>query len=621
MAISIYDLVEDISKQNKRFDLKIKKCRDAFNEFLLINDCFGLEFNVSPEGSFEVCDIRKNDIDRIKPNLELWVSSYGTNSEEKLKLLTTRLKTLFPKTGDLFSKFIKFQNQPASVAWKLADYLCFSLVKEVVLMSDEELESLADRMNQEIPLKSARMFSNFLIYLRKRKALSNGVVFSFNSRGEKKAKEAYSVSSFLKMAYIIFNETSWEKENLIFKAMQSENDANLWLYTAMHFICAWRSTDILRLPLPTSPCGGEIMRQRVSDGTLNTEPILKELEFRVSYLPMQPNKTKEHNGIPTLKLFIPESLREPFGKILAIAMSYHDSKKAGECFVKKPVGKMQIKTFFGNDFIEACEERLFSSVRANKAYLQGIEMMADSSEGRPKGYMLAAIARSHKGGFGTLPQTTDVYLKDARFSGYKPEFIAKEMFERGVFSFIPALMMEMYAEDNYTNLPISVQTKLISEIGIKSSELEEITKMVNYSLQRANVAITNIMKHPEDIRGSMATILQNIASGNAPGRQEGFLCLKTAAGIGCGDSDRSSCIGCGYEIYTKTILHCLSKEYARLVALKKESNPSESCRYTKILKEAVMPAITEIFVSIKQMYPEVDLKSMIDITEKGALIC
>ena len=104
MAISIYDLVEDISKQNKRFDLKIKKCRDAFNEFLLINYCFGLEFNVSPEGSFEVCDIRKNDIDRIKPNLELWVSSYGTNSEEKLKLLTTRLKTLFPKTGDLFSK-------------------------------------------------------------------------------------------------------------------------------------------------------------------------------------------------------------------------------------------------------------------------------------------------------------------------------------------------------------------------------------------------------------------------------------------------------------------------------------------------------------------------------------
>ena len=621
MGISIYDLVEDMSKQNKRFDLKIKKCRDAFDNFLLINNYFGLEVNTCQEGSFEICSIGKNDIDRINPHLELWVNSYGTNSEEKLKLLTTRLKTLFPKTGDLFSKFIELQNQPASVAWKLADYLCFSLIKEVVLMRDEEMENLADRMNQEIPLKSARMFSDFLIFLRKGKALSNGVVFSFNSRGEKKTKEAYSVSNFLKMAYVIFNESSWEKENLIFKAMQSENYANLWLYTAMHFICAWRSTDILRLPLPTIPCDGEMMRQRVSDGTLNTEPILKELEFRISYLPLQPNKTKEHNGIPTLKLFIPESLREPFGKILAIAMSYHDSKKAGECFVKKPVGKMQIKTFFGNDFMEACEGRIFSSVRANKAYLQGIEMMADSSEGKPKGYMLAAIARSHKGGFGALPKTTEVYLKDARFSGYKPEFIAKEMFERGVFSFIPALMMEMYAEDNYTNLPISVQTKLISEIGIKSSELEEITKMVNYSLQRANAAIVNIMKHPEDIRGNMAAILQNIASGNAPGKQEGFLCLKTAAGIGCGDSDRNSCIGCGYEIYTKTILHCLSKEYARLVDLKKRSNPGESCRYTKILKEAVMPAITEIFVSIKHMYPEVDLKSMIDITEKGALIC
>lgn len=58
--------------------------------------------------------------------------------------------------------------------------------------------------------------------------------------------------------------------------------------------------------------------------------------------------------------------------------------------------------------------------------------------------MMAALARSHKGGIGTLPEITDVYLKDANFTGYSPEFILREMFERGIFGFIPAILLEMY---------------------------------------------------------------------------------------------------------------------------------------------------------------------------------
>lgn len=34
-----------------------------------------------------------------------------------------------------------------------------------------------------------------------------------------------------------------------------------------------------------------------------------------------------------------------------------------------------------------------------------------------------------------------------------------------------------------------------------------------------------------------------------------------------------------------------------------------------------MPAIVEMFVSIKKLYPEADIKSLINITEMGAMIC
>lgn len=620
-VVDVFEWAEQLSENNQYFSVKTRKCRLEFIAFLENNNNFGVKKAPILNEGIETFLISSSDAARIRPNVELWLRSYGAGDDEKLKLLTERMSVLFPKTGGMFAKFTESNQKPSGPAWKLVDYLCFSLCKEITEMSDKELDALADNMNRELPLNSARMFSEFLMYAREKGTLSNGWIFSFNSRCESEPEGAYTAQEFLKMAYIIFNEEAWKKEDLLTKALKSEKAANLWLFTAMHFICGWRGTDIIRLPLPALPYGGTKMRTQLAEDRFDTADILSELEFRLRYVPLIPQKTKQHENIPELKLFVPESLRKPFGIILAVAASYHDATEPGGNFVRKDGDRSRIISFFGKDFLEACGEHGFSSRRANKAYLQGIEMMADSSPGKPKGYMLAALARSHKGGFGSLPETTDIYLRDAKFSGYRPDFIAREMFERGVFSFIPALMMEMYTQGSYTDLPVSAQTKFLAEIGIKASGLDGLTKTVDMALIKARTAIAAIMKHPEDIRGSVSDILQNIASGNAPGRQDGFLCLMTAAGFGCADSGRSSCIGCGYEIYTKTIIHSLSKEYARLVSLKKQSSVEESVRCTKILKEAIMPAITEIFAAIKRMYPDADIKNLINATEMGAMLC
>jgi len=233
--------------------------------------------------------------------------------------------------------------------------------------------------------------------------------------------------------------------------------------------------------------------------------------------------------------------------------------------------------------------------------------------------MLAALARSHKGGLGRLPETTEIYLKDANFSGYTPEFIAKEMFERGVFSFIPYLMLEMYSGEAYKKLHISSQTRLIADMGIKSSGLENMTKTVEASLSKARNIISKIMNHPEDIRGTTAEILQNIASGNAASKQEGCMCLLTAANFSCIYPDRGCCVGCGYEIYTKAILQSLIREYRRLIEKKKNSSDEESARCSKILKSAIMPAIIEIIVSIRNISPDCDIFPMLEKLKGGDL--
>ena len=102
-------------------------------------------------------------------------------------------------------------------------------------------------------------------------------------------------------------------------------------------------------------------------------------------------------------------------------------------------------------------------------------MMANTyNTDAPKGYMIAALARSHKGGIGRLPDITEAYLRDAKFSGLDAEFVIREMYERGIFGFIPHLLLESILGNEYHKLPVSAQTRLINEVGLSPLMIENI---------------------------------------------------------------------------------------------------------------------------------------------------
>ena len=624
--IGFFYLVQKYDIGTSGFRFEIRKCRDELVEFAAENSWFGADI-LSAEDVFftdasrEVYFVRKTDELRFAPHIRLWLKSYGETAVGKLRLISGRLRELYPETGMLLRKFIaKEYPHDHTAAWILTDFLCSTLNCEITRSDEETLDSIAAAMDKELPLNSARMFAAFLAYLRSKRKLGNGWSYQFKQRSESRSKNAYPISAYFKMAYIVFNEDAWAAERLKEKALQSEAYANLWLFVALHFTCGWRGSDIVRLPMPKLPCGGEAVREQLAAGIFDTDSLAEEIELRLRYTPMKPKKTGNFN-VPELKLFIAESLRKPLGFILSVAASYHENVPPGGAFIRRAGSFMEIQAFFGMDFVSACENKGFSTRRANKSYLQGIESSAVNTPGKPKGYMLAAIARSHKSGYGALPQTTEIYLRDARFSGYSPEFIAREMFERGVFSFIPALLLDMHEGKYYGKLPVHAQTKLIAEIGITPSGIEEIASMVQSTLDKARHAIAEIMAHPSEMRESVENMLQNIASGNAPGRQGGFLCLMTAAGLGCMDIDRSCCIGCGFEIYTKTILRLLMAEYSRLVEKKKSAEKSEAARLEGILKKAVLPAVCEILSSAERLYPDLDMKPLTDELERGLRLC
>ena len=124
---------------------------------------------------------------------------------------------------------------------------------------------------------------------------------------------------------------------------------------------------------------------------------------------------------------------------------------------------------------------------------------------------------------------------------------------------------------------------MIGEVGLAAHQIEWMIAAAIAFLKK-QASINAVLQNPDNIHESIFFMLQNIASGNAPGRQEECLCLRTATGLACSFVDRDTCIGCGYEIYTKAAIHTLMKEYSRLCQLKKNALQTDVWRYENFEK-------------------------------------
>lgn len=613
-----FDLLEAVAKMAHDLGSLYNGNRSAradLLDFMDANEWFG---NKAPG------NVTASAFENMKESLTLWLSAYKQPGRKKIDLMLWHFRDSYPITCQLYRDFVTQKglgDEPA--AWRLLDYLLCEIDREITTYDETGFEHLAKQLDTGATLKSAQLFSDFLRSAKyKGKPLAKWS-YTFHSReATELINDAYPADAFAAMAYCVFNKKMWEKQGLVQKALQSPGWADLWLFAALHFICALRPGDMTRLPAPALPYEGVAVLEKIAtDAFTKREAIAlsDELCIRLKLKPMKPSKTSAHKSVPSLKLFVPESLREPLGFIMAISLAHHPETKPGDGFIAPLSNLGTIRNFFGPPFVNALGNRHLSPRRCNKSYLQGIDLAAGSgrASGKPKGYMLAALARSHKGGIGSLAKTTEIYLKDARFSGYSPQFIIREMFERGVFSFIPAVLLEMYAGPEYTALPITAQTQLIRVIGLSAYQIEQVAGLTERALAKSRRMVNSVLCHHTGIHDKVFSLLQNIASGNAPSKQNECLCLLTAAGSPCACPRRDSCLGCGYEIYTKTAMHTLMKEYIRLSQLHKGAAEPDKWRSKAIVEQAVLPAISEMLNAAHILYQGADNTGLLDIVERG----
>lgn len=594
------------------------KHREKVSGFLLDNEWFGVSINLDDY------TISEKDAEVLKNHIKDYLTTPpGIKSMEGI------FSKKFPSTSELFVQFAEEEKLSETNRFYLLDFLAYYLTKDLFLYSDDaEVETLVEVATEVLTKSQGNILIQFIKWLLNKGVTRYRVSFEMTKRYTiESANGAYELDEYLELMYYLFNENYIIKNDMLCKAANSKNYADTWLYLGLHFICALRSTDLERLGHPKLTREPLEVLEAVVDGTWSSSEArrtLLSITTRLTYLNLTPNKTKNASNVAQLKFHVPESCQVLIGTLLAICEAHFQLQipyNAENPLIRQIKTYEKITSYMGEEIGNLFLERNFSSRSANKSYLQSVAMLADDvleekSELNIKGYFLAALARSHKGDFNEFAQTTTTYLKDAQLGQLKPEMVAKELFERGVLSMIPSMLLTIVTRGKYKKLSPSQQTQMIKSLDLTPIEIEKTLELSIRADSRSQQALKTLVENNVDPE-QLLTICHRIGNGEAFSKQGESMCLLSALGKLCSYDDRQHCVGCQYELQTKSTLLLLIGEFNRLnKQYQKLKNELERGKVRAILEKQIKPCLTEMLQALSEQYGEAVLSDYEDIIKE-----
>ena len=593
------------------------KYREKVSEFLLDNEWFGVSINLDDY------TISEKDAEVLKNHIKDYLTTPpGIKSMEEI------FSKKFPSTSELFNQFVKEQKLTKSDTFYLLDFLAYNLTKDLFLYSDAEVEKLVEVAAENLTKLLGNVLIQFIKWLLVKGVTRYRVSFEMTKRYTiESTNGAYELDEYLELMYYLFNEDYIIKNDMLSKAANSKDYADTWLYLGLHFICALRTTDLERLGHPKLTREPLEVLEAVVDGTWSSSEArrtLLSITTRLTYLNLTPNKTKNASNVAQLKFHVPESCQVLIGTLLAICEAHFQLQipyNLESPLIRRIKTYEKITSYMGEEIGNLFLERNFSSRSANKSYLQSVAMLADDiledkSELNIKGYFLAALARSHKGDFNEFAQTTTTYLKDAQLGQLKPEMVAKELFERGVLSMIPSMLLTIVTRGKYKKLSPSQQTQMIKSLDLTPIEIEKTLELSIRADSRSQQALKTLVENNVDPE-QLLTICHRIGNGEAFSKQGESMCLLSALGKLCPYDDRQHCVGCQYELQTKSTLLLLIGEFNRLnKQYQKLKNELERGKVRAILEKQIKPCLTEMLQALSEQYGEAVLSDYEDIIKE-----
>ena len=536
------------------------------------------------------------------------------SKEAVFELLSAR----FSATAKAFLAFADSVGADDESCLNVGDFLLKYLTKELAFYTNEEAEELVNTAAADIQKCYGDILTFFMAWLRSKTKTQYDRDFMMQNRYTMEFQNAaYSMDEYLELLYDLFNEDYIQENEMYKKAAESANFCDTWLYLAMHYICSLRTTDLVRIYNPILPYSPEETLKRIRSGGFTNNDcrkVLLSITEKLACLPLYPNKTKRTSNVPSIKLIIPDACETLFGRLFAAAQAHRElAGTPDEPIIRKVSTYSEITRYMGDEIGSLFLTGDFRSRSATKSYLQAIYMLTDDILADDedamidkigpgvKGYLLSAMARSHKGTFVHFAKTTMEYLNDAKFSGLTPEFVSFELLQRGVCSNIVTMLLQMLKGDDYKTLSVSQQTQLHKELGLSPKEVNDIVMAVNRGYAESGAAIREAVTKDTDL----LTTLHRIGTGQAFSKQLEELCLNSALGRICPYGDKKQCIICKFEICTKATFYLVSGEIAHMRKVMRESDDlKEKERCKAIATNVLLPKLSETLSNIRLQYGE-----------------
>lgn len=258
---------------------------------------------------------------------------YEANLREFLETenIDDAFSSKFSQTAGLFRKFAKEERLSSNTKFYITDFMLYNMQKEITLYTDEDMDELMQSVCDELTKEHGDVFTFFIGWIRlnhKTRYHRNYVLeqrYSMNINNQ-----AYDMDEYLELLYYLFCPTYIEENNMYVRAAESMNYTDTWLYLAIHFICALRTTDLERIYHPMLPYSAQEVIDRIKDDTFSENDaryVILSINTRMCVLPLTPNKTKAHSGISSVKFCIPDSCEVHFGKLFALAEAHRQLKE------------------------------------------------------------------------------------------------------------------------------------------------------------------------------------------------------------------------------------------------------------------------------------------------------
>lgn len=602
--ITLFGLLRrNIMKEFKEFinEINTDKPIESIITFFIDNEWFG-ETIRKENGKIMLSD---DQIERFTKNL----STFLDDNEDSIY---ERFKDKLPETYRLFNNFLSETKVDKESKHHIIDFMLYRLSKELFFYTDNEMEELLSDATFELIKAHGDILTFFIAWLKLNHKTVYQKDYVLNKRYTMDIQnEAYDFDDYIKLLYYLFSEEYIEDNEMFRKAAESKNYTDTWLYLALHFIRPLRMTDMERLYHPTLPYSSEEVIEKIKNDEFSDNDaryVLLSITKRMSWLPLTPNKTASASNVTPISFDIPTSCETLIGKLFALAQAHRNLIGTPDAPIVRKVSTYQeINRYMGEEIGELFLNNDFRSRSATKSFLQDIYMVADEnipaddSGYHVKGYYLAAYVRSHKGSYGHIASTTFEYLKDAKFSKLTPEFVAFELLERGVFSFMSSMLLKMAVGEKFDDLSPRNQTSIIKLVDLSPKEIETVVNTVDKGMLFAKDTLYSLITEETDI----LMVLHRIGSGEAFSKQRECLCLMSALEKLCPYANKRNCVGCKYEISTRSTLFLLIEEYNRIRNLYSSTKDTlEKTKYKKILIDIIAPQMDEMLCAIRENYGE-----------------